>query len=459
VALIKKPIIAFLALLLTLAMLSGCRSIGGQTIIDWVDFLKLNGISYTGQWSAVVTDPAQIGGEIGKVKFNVADNVHHSGYKTKEGDAAFLPKGTVVYEVNGYPDRSFVAVKDSEAYNGYRLYADDRKIRELAASLEPDERKVSSARLYEGYTDFKLLMELKASRAALFVSMLKRSEEREDYTPAVTNGDPKAYRIVLDTGDAIGYSNFLYDDGIRYYWHDNNIKLLPSEFAYYLAEPRRTVYTAGDIEFILPHQNLLLATGEKIKQDGSANNITLVSRDGSSERSLFPDDAYERLRERVGKENPGSGEGKTILYWASRPTAVMDGRAIAFESNKETVLDRERGFFNIHLINADGSGEKVVVDGAKYGDAILLDSAGSRLVAEGEGHSLLDIDVETGAVRKHEVNGHLDALSKDGRYVLYRGMESDAQVGGKLWVIDLETGQKSAAGETPRDYIFNKGYK
>ncbi|RAV20471.1 hypothetical protein [Paenibacillus contaminans] len=233
-ALIKKPIIAFLALLLTLAMLSGCRSIGGQTIIDWVDFLKLNGISYTGQWSAVVTDPAQIGGEIGKVKFNVADNVHHSGYKTKEGDAAFLPKGTVVYEVNGYPDRSFVAVQDPEAYNGYRLYADDRKIRELAASLEPDERKVSSARLYEGYTDFKLLKELKADSASIFVAMLKRSEERQDYSPATRNGDPTAYPFVLDTGDAIGYWNIIYYDGLRYYWHDNNVKLLPGEFASYV---------------------------------------------------------------------------------------------------------------------------------------------------------------------------------------------------------------------------------
>ncbi|WNQ09638.1 hypothetical protein MJA45_18645 [Paenibacillus aurantius] len=445
-------------MLLTIVLLSGCRGIGGQAIIDWADFLKLNGISYSHYWYAALTDPAKIGGKVGEVAFQVADNVHNPGYKTKNGDAAFLAKGTVVYAVEGYSDHSVVAVKDPKAFNGYRLYANDQKIQELSASLEPVEQTVKRAIIYKESSDDKPIVDVQGVSASFFVSLLKRSEDRESYTPSRTNGDPKMYRFVIDTGKSIGYSNIVLDDGVSFYWQDRNTKLLPSEFAYYFAEPRRPVFRVGDIEFTLPRSSLTLATGEQIKQDGSTNNITVLSRDGKTERYVFPAEAYDNLLKRVQLENPGSGESKTILYWASRPTPVNDGRAIAFESNKNAVLTKKQTF-SIHLVNADGTGEKVLVDGAKYGYAVLLDSLGSRLVAESEDRSVLDIDVVTGAIRKHEVNSHLEALSKDGRYVLYRGMDSDVLVGRKLWVIDLETGQKTAAGDVPQDYIYNKGIK
>ncbi|KRF44016.1 hypothetical protein ASG93_03660 [Paenibacillus sp. Soil787] len=445
-------------LLLTIALLSGCWGIGGQAIIDWVDFLKLNGISYSHYWNAVLMDPAKIGVKIGEVAFQVADNVHNPGYKTKDGDAAFLAKGTDVFAVEGYSDHSVVAVKDPKAFNGYRLYANDQKMQELSVSLEPAEQTVKRAGIYKEYSDDKPIAEMQSGSASFFVSLLKRSEDRESYTPNQTNGDPKMYRFVIDTGKSIGYSNVIQDDGVSFYWQDRNVKLLPSEFAYYLAEPRRAVFKVGDIEFTLPRSNLTVATGEQIKQDGSTNNITVLARDGKTERYLFPAEAYDNLLKRVQLENPGSGESKTILYWASRPTPVNDGRAIAFESNKNAVLSKKQAF-SIHLVNADGTGEKVLVDGAKYGYAVLLDSVGSRLVAESEDRSVLDIDVVTGDIRKHEVNGHLDALSKDGRYVLYRGMDSEVLVGSKLWIINLETGQKTAAGDVPQSYIYNKGIK
>ncbi|WP_409341962.1 hypothetical protein [Paenibacillus sp. MBLB4367] len=445
--------------MLSIVLMTGCRITTGQTIIDWADFLKLNGISYSGYWHAAVTDPTKIGEKIGEVTFNVADNIHKSNYKSKDGDAAFLEKGTPVYAIDGYPDHEVVAVKDVKAYNGYRLYADDRKQMDLYASLEPNEQTVKEVEIFKEYADFKPLAELHGGRASFFVSLLKGGEDGENYTPSRLYGDSKMYRFVLDTGKSIGYSNVIYDDGFRFYWHDRNTKLVPAEFAYYLAEPRKTVFRAGEIEFTLPRSAMTLATGERIKEDGSTDNITLVSRDGNSQRSLFPADAYGSLLKRVQTENPGSGEAKTILYWASRPTPVNEGRAIAFESNKDSVLSPKQAF-NIHLVNPDGSGEKVLLDGAKYGGyAILLDSAGTRLVAEGKDRSVLDIDVLTGAVRKHEVNGHLDALSKDGRYVLYRGMESDVEVGVRLWVLDLETGRKTEAGDAPKDYIYSKGIK
>jgi len=72
--------------------------------ISWIDFIQFNDIKYY-----CSMDPAEIkftkddlDKELFRVKFNVADNIHESGYKIKNGDAAFLPVNTEVYSVKGY---------------------------------------------------------------------------------------------------------------------------------------------------------------------------------------------------------------------------------------------------------------------------------------------------------------------------------------------------------------------
>ena len=72
--------------------------------ISWIDFIQFNDIQYY-----CSMDPAEIkftkddlDKELFRVKFNVAHNIHESGYKIKNGDAAFLPVNTEVYSVKGY---------------------------------------------------------------------------------------------------------------------------------------------------------------------------------------------------------------------------------------------------------------------------------------------------------------------------------------------------------------------
>ena len=68
-----------------------------------------------------------------------------------------------------------------------------------------------------------------------------------------------------------------------------------------------------------------MQAGETIKRDGSLDNITLISADGSKERALFSTVEISNLWDRIRKEKPGSGEAKTQLFAASRPTPVSGG--------------------------------------------------------------------------------------------------------------------------------------
>lgn len=78
-------------------------------IIEWVDILMLNDVTYTSD-----VDGPQIGDNIkgeklGEVNYMMADNAC-SYHKLRNGDAAYLPKGTQIYEYRGYsPDFRVIA--------------------------------------------------------------------------------------------------------------------------------------------------------------------------------------------------------------------------------------------------------------------------------------------------------------------------------------------------------------
>ena len=78
-------------------------------IIEWVDILMLNDVTYTPD-----VDGAHIGNNIkgeklGEVNYMMADHAC-SNHKLRNGDAAYLPKGTQIYEYKGYsPDFRVIA--------------------------------------------------------------------------------------------------------------------------------------------------------------------------------------------------------------------------------------------------------------------------------------------------------------------------------------------------------------
>ncbi|MDP6604766.1 MAG: hypothetical protein QF664_00695, partial [Dehalococcoidia bacterium] len=72
------------------------------SIIDWVDFIRPDGITYLRAAPPSTVGTADLGPEFGRVLFNVSKNVTDPSYRAKDGDSANLDSGTAVYTVGDY---------------------------------------------------------------------------------------------------------------------------------------------------------------------------------------------------------------------------------------------------------------------------------------------------------------------------------------------------------------------
>ncbi|WP_045524609.1 hypothetical protein [Neobacillus niacini] len=116
--------------------LSSCNQIIGcpDGAIEWVDLLKINDVTYQHQFEEASDEPlsTQIekGEPVGKVTYKMADNAC-SDHKMRNGDAAYLEKGTTVYAVRGYPS-SFMVVANDKVY-----VADQKKDAKTIGDIYP----------------------------------------------------------------------------------------------------------------------------------------------------------------------------------------------------------------------------------------------------------------------------------------------------------------------------------
>jgi hypothetical protein len=458
------------AIFATILLLSGCTGNGSpeksaiieqNSVIDWSDFLKLNTISYTGSWQASLTDPSKLGEELGKVAFQVADHVHDPHYITKDGDAAFLAIGTVVRAIADYPNHEIVAVQDAHALGGYKIYVEDGKQKELGLTFEKAvQNNITQISFYPMDSYEKPIVELNNGRQQFLISLMLTAAQDQIQTDKTALVDPVYYRFVMKNSSAIGYVDTIYKGNNHYYWNHPEANLLPSAFAYYFSNERDVVFEIQGMAFPMPNHVDTITTGERIKRDGSINNITLISSDGKTERSLFTEESIDQLWKKAREINPSGGEDKASLFMADRAMPVNNGQVIAYVTNKDTVVKQGNGSFNINLINLDGTDDRILVDGSKYGGYIrLLDSLDDRIIAEGADRSLLDISISTGKVLHYPINGMLDALSLDGQYVLYRKMIGDSVVGNEIAAFDLRSDKSIGLGQVDRSYVFNQGVK
>ncbi|WP_429314026.1 hypothetical protein [Paenibacillus mucilaginosus] len=85
-----------------------------MAIIDWVDFLMINNIKYYQNYDTKAVTAEQIGDKVGEVSYMLNDHAC-TGHVAKNGDAAFLPIGTVIYAMKGYKSE-FRVVADNKIY-------------------------------------------------------------------------------------------------------------------------------------------------------------------------------------------------------------------------------------------------------------------------------------------------------------------------------------------------------
>lgn len=102
---------------------AGCQAlptdpcvVRGNAEIDWVDFVKFDGITYIADLQAAPLPEHALGAQHGVVRCRLSGNVSDPKYRSKDGDAAFLESGTPVYRVKGYDHRFRLA-----AHNGSRI--------------------------------------------------------------------------------------------------------------------------------------------------------------------------------------------------------------------------------------------------------------------------------------------------------------------------------------------------
>lgn len=100
------------------AVITGCSRPNRQVAeISWVDFVRVGGVTYSShhaQGRALPTDE-DLGPPYGVVSHKVAGNVTSPGYRAKDGDAAYLDPGTVLYRLKRYrPEFRLAARREGE---------------------------------------------------------------------------------------------------------------------------------------------------------------------------------------------------------------------------------------------------------------------------------------------------------------------------------------------------------
>ena len=83
--------------------------------ISWVDFIRVNDITYTKNNTNSTVSESEIDKEIGIVQFETYDSIHYSGYKIKNWDAAFLNVNTKLFTIKNEP-RSIAALVNDIYY-------------------------------------------------------------------------------------------------------------------------------------------------------------------------------------------------------------------------------------------------------------------------------------------------------------------------------------------------------
>ncbi len=228
-------------LLLVTLLLTSCNSMSlnpsTHSVIEWIDFVNIQGKHYQAIYSGVISDQGWIGKEIGEVSFKVADHVHDPNYQLKDGDAAFWEKGTKIYEIKNRPN--LIAVNDKEMIHHYRLYyTEDSGNEEYSwhyQDLEKD--RVAKVEFYQGNQKPKWLSTY-TNRAQIeeILHILDTSKTQPDFKPNTDNGDSTHYRIVFYTGDPIAYQYELFYDGSQWYWYPWDTSLVDRDIEYYLEQ-------------------------------------------------------------------------------------------------------------------------------------------------------------------------------------------------------------------------------
>lgn len=218
---IIRLLILILPLILTSCSIPGIN--GTRAMIDWVDFIVLDDVHYIGNYNGgnkLIEE--SIEGVIGEVKFNVSNNIKETSYKVKNGDAAYLPKGTKIYKIKGYKPEFRIAVNTE---GEWRIYEADSN---PGAKKGEDLLDISGKVLYIGInSETDGMTELGAVKGKADIDILVNMVLNAEVNQSSQEHDGQRYFISFHLLDG--------SDITRCYWIDSGELsrgiLLPNEFA------------------------------------------------------------------------------------------------------------------------------------------------------------------------------------------------------------------------------------
>ncbi|MEF7562826.1 hypothetical protein V4V35_07480 [Bacillus infantis] len=207
----KKLSVLFILLVFVLSACSSFKNaVGGcpDAEISWVDVVMINGIKYEGEDEGLSEGEApEKGQKIGEVRYMLADNAC-SNHKLRNGDAAFLPVGTEIFEIAGY--RS-----DFRVLAGNKVYqvSENKKAKTISELLDI-EGKVKKMSLESDY-DGSHVSDFTEQETVDFVKeFLSLKYAGYDKAHKKINSDNRVFlRIHLMDGSSF---NFVY-------WPDENV--------------------------------------------------------------------------------------------------------------------------------------------------------------------------------------------------------------------------------------------
>ncbi|MEK3889048.1 hypothetical protein [Bacillus sp. FSL K6-3431] len=224
-----KKVLFFCLLLLT-----GCTNTTPNLMIEWVDFIHINDEIYEVAYRLEIADPILIGGKLGEITFNIADNIHDSEYRSKNGDATYLLPGTEVFSVNN--EGNLVAIKDPDTLNGYKIYTkkNPAELNDFAMFAKNDIIKADI--FFEtSYKQFDLNRSI-TDHEQIEQIMNNLQSGRPGATNGYNDNNPQfqSYAILLYTSSSVARKYSIFFDGERYSWSPWDSEVLPSEIANFL---------------------------------------------------------------------------------------------------------------------------------------------------------------------------------------------------------------------------------
>ena len=175
--------------------------------IDWVDFIVLNDINYHRAYlDNYKLEKDKVGKVIGKVEFTVANNIYNPKYKVKNGDAAFLEKGTKIYKLENYSTNFRVAVYTNNEWIIYE--ADNNPKAQMGEDLLDINNKVTRIGINsetDGKTELAAINDKATiNRLVELVSNAKVNQNNDNH-----NGERYFIKFYLDDGSFVNRSYWI----------------------------------------------------------------------------------------------------------------------------------------------------------------------------------------------------------------------------------------------------------